>query len=217
MGISWLAENSSLAEDAPHDVRKLWHISILAGAALCVAAAEPAHHLFRVRHVTDVNGGVHQLGETRGTRAIVLIFLGPECPISQRYVPELNRIALEHGTNAVEFYGVVSGASITRTQALAFTKEYHITFRVLFDEDGQLARWLRPTHVPEAFVFKPDGDRLYHGRINDWYASPGKPRAFVRHHELRDAIGAVLAGKTPPKIFAPPVGCYFEDWPDKSQ
>ena len=193
-------------------MKNSWHISILAGAALLCVAAEPTHHLFRVRRVTDVSGRVHQLGETRGAKAIVLVFLGPECPISQRYVPELNRIAVEQGTNAVEFYGVVSGASMTRTQALAFTKEYSIKFPVLFDDAGQLARWLRPTHVPEAFVLKPDGDRLYHGRINDWYASPGKPRAFIQHHELRDAIGAVLAGKTPPNIFAPPVGCYFEDW-----
>lgn len=190
---------------------------MLACVALLCVAAEPAHDLFRVRRVADVSGGVHQLGEVRGTKAIVLVFLGPECPISQRYVPELNRLAVERGTNAVEFCGVVSGASITRTQALAFTQDYNIKFPVLFDEAGQLARWLRPTHMPEAFVLKPDGDRLYHGRINDWYASPGKPRTFITHHELRDAIGAVLAGKSPRKIFAPPVGCYFEDWPDENR
>jgi hypothetical protein len=67
--------------------------------------------------------------------------------------------------------------------------------------------------MPEAFVLKRDGDVIYHGRIDDWYESPGKPRAVAQHHELRDALTAVLAGKSPPKIFAPPVGCYFEDWP----
>jgi len=163
--------------------------------------------------VTDVAGQAHRLGEVAETRVIVLVFLGPECPISQRYVPELNRLAAGQGTNAVEFFGVISGASMTRTQAAAFVREYAIQFPVLFDDGGPLARWLRPTHMPEAFVLRPDGDVRYHGRIDDWYESPGKPSASAQHHELRDAINALLTGKSPPKIFAPPVGCYFEDWP----
>lgn len=184
-------------------------------AALTGAAAGPAHNLFRVRHVTDVNGHSSLLGSGAQTKTIVLVFLGPECPISQRYVPELNRIATQYDTNAVEFRGIISGASISRTQALAFTREYRLQFPVLFDNAGALARWLRPTHVPQAFVLAPSGDVVYRGRIDDWYESPGKPRAAAQRHELRDAISAMLAGKYPPSVFAPPVGCYFEDWPTR--
>lgn len=187
-------------------------LSLITLVALPLLAAEPAD-LLRVRRTTDVEGKVRQLGETPGTKAIVLVFLGPECPISQRYVPELNRIALEQATNAVEFRGVISGASITRSNAAGFVKEYAIRYPVLFDDTGGLARWLRPTHVPEAFVLKPDGSIAYRGRIDDWYEKPGKPRAIIRNRELREAIAAVLAGKQPPKIFAQPVGCFFEDWP----
>lgn len=185
---------------------------LLLSAAL-LAAAESRHNLFRVRHATDLTGQTRRLGEAPATKAVVFIFLGPECPISQRYVPKLNRLAAAQDTNAVEFFGVIAGQSMTRTQAVAFAKDYAITFPILFDDGLALARWLRPTHMPEAFVLKRDGDVVYHGRIDDWYASPGKPRAAAQHHELRDALTAVLAGKTPPKIFAPPVGCYFEDWP----
>ena len=186
---------------------------ILLGFALQGVAAEPSHLLFRVRQATDVSGRVHQLGERQGVKAIVLVFLGPECPISQRYVPELNRLAADQGTNAVEFYGMISSPSMARTQAMAFASEYAIKFPVLFDDAGRLARWLRPTHVPEAFVLKRDGDVVYHGRIDDGYESLGKPRAVVRNRELRDAVSAVLSGKPPRKTFARPVGCYFEDWP----
>jgi len=181
-------------------------------ATLLLGAAESNPNLFRVRHTTDVNGQAHLLGEVTGTKAIVLVFLGPECPISQRYVPELNRIAKEQRTNAVEFCGVLSAPSITHTQAVTFVKEYALNFPVLFDEAGALGRWLHPTHVPEVFVLKPDGDVVYRGRIDDWYESPGKPRAVVRHHELRDALTALNAGRAPPRFFAPPVGCYFEEW-----
>lgn len=193
-------------------LKHLLHILLLAGAGTLPASAGDGPTFLRVRRAVDVNGGAHQLGTARGTKAIVLVFLGAECPISQRYVPELKRLASGH-TNAVEFYGVISGPSMTRTQALGFVKDYALKFPVLFDDGGPLARWLRPTHMPEAFALKPDGSVLYHGRIDDWYESPGKPRASAQHHELRDAIAAMLAGRTPPKIFAPPVGCYFEDWP----
>lgn len=188
-------------------------LSLLLISAVLVTAAESGHDLFRVRRVKDLSGQTRHFGETPATKAVVFIFLGPECPISQRYVPKLNRLAAAQDTNAVEFFGVIAGQSMTRTQAIAFVKEYAITFPVLFDDGLALARWLRPTHMPEAFVLKPDGDVVYHGRIDDWYQSPGKPRAAPQHHELRDALTAVMAGKSPPRIFAQPVGCYFEDWP----
>jgi hypothetical protein len=176
-------------------------------------AAEPGHQLFRVRNVLDVHGEAHQLGGKPDLKAIVLVFLGPECPISQRYVPELNRIATEQGTNAVQFLGVISSPSMTRTQAAAFVREYAVGYPVIFDDSGRLARWLRPTHVPEAFVLKPDGDVLYHGRIDDGYEAPGKVRAVVRNRELRDALREMLAGRAPQRRFVRPVGCYFEEWP----
>ena len=172
--------------------------------------AEEAPNLFRVRRVVDLAGQSHLLGAASGTKVVVLVFLGPECPISQRYVPELNRLAAGQGTNGLEFYGVVSGQAARREEAARFQKEYAIQFPVLFDEGALLARWFRPTHVPEAFVLKPDGDIVYHGRIDDGYASPGRPRAVVQQRELREAIAAVRAGQTPARVYARPVGCYFE-------
>ncbi len=192
----------------------MW-LLILISLTVLLGGAAPGHDVFRVRTARDTAGRAYQPGVASGTRAVVFVFLGPECPISQRYVPELNRLATGPGTNGVEFFGVLAGQTMTRTQAVAFVKEYAIQFPVLFDEGLALARWLRPTHMPEAFVLKPDGDRLYRGRIDDWYQSPGKPRAVIQHRELRDAMDAARAGKMPRKLYAPPVGCYFEDWPAK--
>jgi hypothetical protein len=65
--------------------------------------------------------------------------------------------------------------------------------------------------MPEAFVLKADGDVIYHGRIDDWYEAIGKPRAVVQKRELRDAITAALANRVPARVYARPVGCYFEE------
>lgn len=184
----------------------------MCGVALSFAA-EPVPNLFRVRTAIDVQGTTHQLGNASDAKATVFVFLGRECPLSQRYIPKLNGIAAEHKTNAVQFYGVIAERKLTRAKAATFAREYAIQFPVLFDDKLAIAQWLRPTHVPEAFVLKPDGDIVYRGRIDDWYESIGKARAVVRHHELRDGIAAVLAGRTPDRLFAPPVGCYFEELP----
>jgi peroxiredoxin len=192
-------------------VKKWLQLPALWVSGALVLADGPVPNLFRVRSATDCQGVTHQFGQTRSNKVVVLVFLGTECPISQRYVPELNRIAAGHKTNAVEFYGVVAGKTMTREKTAAFVKEYSIQFPVLFDDKLALARWLRPTHVPQAYVLKPDGDIVYRGRIDDGYESIGKPRAVVQHRELRDAIAAILAGRTPERLFARPVGCYFEE------
>jgi len=186
-------------------------IVLLWSVRFAVSAEEALPSLFRVRTVVDSQGMARQLGQKPGVKAVVLVFLGPECPISQRYVPELKRIAALHQTNAVEFYGVVAGRQVTLESVAAFVKDYAIDFPVLVDESLALARWLRPTHVPESFVLKPDGDVVYHGRIDDWYQALGKPRTVVQQRELRDGISALLAGRNPPRIYARPVGCYFEE------
>jgi hypothetical protein len=198
---------------SPHylsSVKSIISIFLLSAAWL-MAEPDAVPGLFRVRTVVDADGAVHQLGARPGTKAVVLVFLGPECPVSQRYVPELNRIASQQQTNAVEFYGVVAGKKVARTNVAAFAKEYAIQFPVLVDDNLSLARWLRPTHMPEAFVLKADGDVIYHGRIDDWYEAIGKPRAVIQQRELRDTITAVLANRAPARVYARPVGCYFEE------
>jgi hypothetical protein len=97
---------------------------IVLALALTSVAAEKRHLLFQLRQSMDVDGRTHQLGQQPGLKAVVLVFLGPECPISQRYVPELNRISAGRSTNTIQFFGVVSAPSITRTQAAAFASEY---------------------------------------------------------------------------------------------
>lgn len=184
---------------------------VFACASFAARGEEAVPSLFRVRTVVDSRGVAHRLGEKPMVKAIVLVFLGPECPVSRRYVPELKRIAAASKTNAVEFYGVVAGRKVTRESVAAFVQEYSIDFPVLVDERLALARWLRPTHVPEAYVLKPDGDVVYHGRIDDWYQAIGKPRAVIQQRELRAAMDAVLNGRTPTRMYARPVGCYFEE------
>jgi len=180
-------------------------IALLAGMA---AAAKPDF-----TPQLDTAGKVYRLGEKSGTKAIAIVFLGPDCPISQRYVPTLNGIAKALPAG-VELYGVVSQSTISFAAAEKYATEYKLAFPVLFDGSGHFAAQLKPTHVPEAFVLNADFDVQYRGRIDDWYEKPGKARAMPTTNDFRDAIAAVVAGKPVATAATEPVGCLFEEeWP----
>ena len=171
-----------------------------------VGAAEPV----RLPLLLDTAGTAHRIGEAPDTKAVVLVFLGPECPLCQRYGPTLKTLFAGRG-EGVEFYGVVAGASHSRKDAIGFAKEYELPFPLLFDVTCELAARFKPTHVPEAFVLTPELTVAYRGRIDDWYIALGKPRAAVTSHDLKDALTAVREGKKPVTGKTEPVGCFFED------
>jgi mono/diheme cytochrome c family protein len=157
----------------------------------------------------DTASQIHALGDTDGCRAVVAVFLSPECPISNQYIPELNRIYGARG-EGVEFYGVVVDPALTREQVAKYAADFKLEFPLLFDPAGVLAAVCRPTHVPQAFVFDHQGALVYQGRIDDQFASVGRRRERASQHNLREAIEAAVAGRTPEVRQADAVGCRIE-------
>jgi thiol-disulfide isomerase/thioredoxin len=168
--------------------------------------APPARFLFAL----DLEGRAHNIGDGDGYRAVALVFLGTECPLSREYVPTLNRLAAAQAGQPVKFYGVISDASVSRAAALKFQQEFKVEFPVLFDASGEIGDLLAPTHVPEAFVLDANGAVKYRGRINDLYGEPGKKRPQPTTHEFADAIAAVAADKPVEVAQTTPVGCPVE-------
>lgn len=157
----------------------------------------------------DLEGKIQHLGERDQGRPLAIVFLSPECPISNQYAVELNRI---HGSvkDRCDFYGVVFDPTISRQRAVDFAKEYKLAFPVLFDSSSILAGMLKPARIPEAFVVKLGGEVAYRGRIDDQYAAVGRRRPAVSQHDLLDAINAVAAGKAPAAAVTEVVGCPVE-------
>jgi thiol-disulfide isomerase/thioredoxin len=158
----------------------------------------------------DLDGRIHRVGDGEGYRALALVFLSNECPVSREYIPELNRLAAEFQNQPVRFLGVISDPTLSRAKALEFQQQFKIQFPVLFDAAGELAAQLKPTHVPECFVLDGAGQLKYRGRIDDLYREVGKKRSPASTHELSDAIAATLAGKEIAVPQTAPVGCPIE-------
>jgi mono/diheme cytochrome c family protein len=158
----------------------------------------------------DVAGRLHHIGRRESTRAVAFVFLSEECPISNQYVAELNRLAAVQPKDLIEFYGVVADRTTTRKAAAEFAKNFQIEFPVLFDASGEIATLLDPSHVPQAFVLSRRGDFVYRGRIDNLYAALGKRRPAPTECNLADALDAAARGLAPAVAETDVVGCKIE-------
>jgi hypothetical protein len=188
--------------------RALLLVLVLLAAMVRAAAASPPDFGF------DLHGKpILQLAGP-GVRVIVLVFAGGECPISDRYIPEIARLSKEFSTQGVRFWWVYPNAEDTASVVEKHNREFSISEKsgtgTVLDSKQTLVTWAHSTVTPEAAVFVVEGDQpreVYHGRIDDRYLSLGQERPQAGRHELETAIGAALAGKPVPRPGGPPVGC----------
>ena len=144
-------------------------------------------------------------------RARVLVFVRTDCPITNRYAPELQRLAKEFTSRGAQFWLVYPDPASTAQSIDRHLADYHFPGTVLRDPRHSLVKLAHATTAPEAAVFDSAGKLLYHGRIDDRWVNPGAARPAARTHDLEDAIAAVLAGHRPAQPAAPAVGCSLAD------
>lgn len=141
----------------------------------------------------------------------VLLFVRTDCPITNRYAPELQRLGKEFVPRGVQFWLVYADASETPADIEAHIAQYGFPGKPVKDPNHVLVKRSQATVAPEAAVFDSQGQLEYHGRIDDRYVDIGKSRPQPQVHDLENAIAAVLAGKpvTNPRTRA--IGCSLAD------
>ena len=172
---------------------------------LMLAFAAPAAQLqFALR---DVYGVEHRQSEWANKRAIVIFFKTTECPLSNGYVPEMNRLRQEYSARGVGFYAVEADTTLSVADVRRHAKEFGFTFPVLIDKQQTLVNLSRATTTPEVAVLSNIGKVLYLGRIDNRVEDFDKRRNVVTQHDLKDALDAVLAGRPVPHPTTRAVGC----------
>jgi len=141
----------------------------------------------------------------------VFVFTRVDCPVSNRYAPQVRRIFEEFSPKGVAFYLVYPDPEQTADGIRRHMQEYGYAFPALRDPNHQLVARCGARVTPETAVFLGSGELAYRGRIDDWYADFGKPRAAPTRHDLKEALRAVLAGKQAPQPTGKAIGCYISD------
>lgn len=144
-------------------------------------------------------------------RVRVLLFVRTDCPITNRYAPELQRLAHEFQAQNVRFWMIYPDATETPASIEKHIKDYNFPGTPLRDSDHELVKRAHVTIAPEAAVFDAAGNLKYHGRIDDRYVNVGTARREAQTHDLENAISAVLAGKPVAHPETKAVGCWLAD------
>lgn len=161
--------------------------------AACLYAAGSAGAGLRFG-LRDTEGAVHDQSEWAAARAVVLFFMTTDCPLSNTYVPEMNRMEQDYAARGVRFYAVQGDTTVPDEDVRRHAREFAYRFPVLFDPQQILAHHTGATITPEVAVLSPTGEVLYLGRIDDRVEDWGKIRYQPTVFDLRDALTAVLAG-----------------------
>lgn len=169
--------------------------------ALTLGVAAPA-----LTQITDPAGRpVQPLGGPDA--ATVLVFTAVDCPISDRYAPEVRRLATRYAAQGVRFWIVYANQGERPEAAKAHAEAFGYGLPVALDTRATLADRAEAMVTPEAAVFDRAGRLVYHGRIDDRYVDFGVDRAQPTTHELDEALAAVLAGRPLARTSVPAVGC----------
>ena len=147
-----------------------------------------------------------------GTKAIVFFFTSTDCPISNRYAPEVRRIAEAFGSKGVAFRLVYPNPSedarAIREHMAAYS--YEGVAEAVRDPKLALVKFAGATVTPEAVVVA-GGKVVYRGRIDDRFVDLGRERPAPTRRDLFDALTAILDGKPAPLANTQAVGCFISD------
>lgn len=144
----------------------------------------------------------------KGSKALAVIFSCNHCPYVQAWEDRMIALGKTYPPKGAVF--VLINANDPRKYAedgfpemVKRAKAKGYPFPYLHDETQEIARAYGATRTPEVFLFDSQGLLRYHGRIDDNYENP----EAVRSHDLREALEAVLTGRTPATAETPPAGC----------
>lgn len=159
--------------------------------------------------IADVSGNTYRPWTEPQTQAVVLVFIGTNCPVSNYYQPTLRGLRQKFAGPGVAWFLVHTDPQTSAARALEHARDFSITAPVVLDPQHALARAAGATKLPQAAVITRDGQVAYLGRIDDTYVGYGKKRAQPSQLDLQNAITAVLSGRPVAVPRTESVGCFI--------
>ena len=171
-----------------------------------------------------VDGKTYSLESFGEAQVLVIIFTCNHCPTAQAYEDRIKQLAADYKDRKVAVVAISpNDPEAVRLDELGYSdlgdsledmriraKDKAFNFPYLYDgQDQKVSRAYGPAATPHVFVFDRARKLRYAGRIDN----SEKPDR-VTSQETRDAIEALLAGKTVPVDATKAFGCSTK-WSDK--
>jgi hypothetical protein len=145
-----------------------------------------------------------------GEPPLVLVFARTDCPVCNRYAPELRRLYERFAPQGVRFFLVYADPAGSAAAVASHVRAFGYGMTPVRDPAHTLVRLAAVRVTPEAAVFVGEiaGPRVvYRGRIDDRFAALGKSRPVARTRDLEDVLAALSRGEAVPTRATTAVGC----------
>lgn len=179
-------------------------VALLAVYFLSIAACANYSSPGKIDNFTlaDYNGNKHSLSDYKDSKAIVIIFVATECPISNDYNSRMEKLFKEYNQKDIAFVGINSNKAESVERIKEHADENGLTFTILKDEKNIIADKFEASFTPEVYVLNSDFNILYHGRIDN-----SRKESDVVTKDLENALDEILAGKEVSKKETKAFGC----------
>jgi peroxiredoxin len=157
--------------------------------------------------LTDSAGKVFTLPGFPGKKAVVVVFLSFNCPVSNGYSPTLAALHKDYSGKGVAFVGINASDDLTAADLAKSAAEYRLPFPILKDDSFKAADAFKARTSPEAFVLDHNRVLRYRGRIDNSYAARLRKNNKTTQHDLKDALDDLLAGKSVRTPATKALGC----------
>jgi hypothetical protein len=142
---------------------------------------------------------------------LVFVFVSTQCPIANRYAPEIQALADAYSPRGAVFRLIYPDPADTPEAIAAHLAEYDYELVAWRDPEHRAVALSGATVTPEAVVFDAHGRRLYRGRIDDRAVDFGQNRPAATSRDLAAALDEVLDNSPVTRPETPAVGCYIAD------
>lgn len=193
---------------------KWWKASSLALAAFVLAAA-PALAAGAVGEkapsftLKGIDGKTYSLDDYKG-KVVVLEWVNPKCPFSDRHAREktMSKLARQYGD--VVWLGINStnpehSNFLKPAKHLEWNQKNAVFYPILYDESGDVGRAYDAKTTPHMYIIGPGGKIAYNGAIDD--DPPGRKAQAERANYVGGGLAAQTAGKAPDPASTKPYGC----------
>jgi len=184
-------------------------LAVLSLAALPALAAGAVGETAPGFKLKGVDGKTYSLADVKG-KTVVLEWVNPNCPFSDRHAREKTMSELHKQYGDVVWLGINSTNPEHRdflkpAEHAAWNQKNGVNYPVLYDETGAVGHAYEAKTTPHMFIVDKDGKIAYSGAIDD--DPPGRKAKAERANYVAGGLTAERAGKSPDPSATKPYGC----------
>lgn len=149
------------------------------------------------------------LATFQSKKGLLVMFICRHCPYVQHVKEELARIGRDYPSRGLGIVAISSNDAAVYPEDAPemlreMAEELNFSFPFCYDETQEAAKIYQAACTPDFFLFDQDRRLVYRGQLDE--SRPGN-RQPVTGQDLRQAVDALLAGKTINPVQKPSTGC----------